>query len=195
MSEPSSPEFSPRSSPEDVELLQRVAQRDEAAFAQLYEKFKVRVVNLSFRYLGSRDDAEVAAQDAFLKIWKHAAEFRGSAQVWTWIYRITANVCLNMKIRKREELSELDSSVPAGESHQPQDIHSRQRQEEIIRRALDLLPADQRMATVLCRFEGMSYEEAAQTMNKSVRAVATLLFRARDNLRTRLLPLQKRGVL
>jgi RNA polymerase sigma-70 factor (ECF subfamily) len=195
MPESSVPELSPRSSPADVELLQRVAQRDEAAFAQLYEQFKARVLNLAYRYLSSRDDAEVAAQDAFLRIWNNADKFRGSAQVWTWIYRITVNVCLNMKVHKYEPVDQLNDAVPASADLQPEDIHNRQRQEEIVRRAMDLLPADQRMATVLSRFEGMSYEEVAQTMNKSVRAVATLLFRARENLKTRLLPLQKRGLL
>jgi RNA polymerase sigma-70 factor (ECF subfamily) len=195
MSESLAPESPTQSNPADVELLQRVAQRDEAAFAQLYEQFKTRVLNLSYRYLGNREDAEIAAQDAFLRIWNNADQFRGSAQVWTWIYRVTVNVCLTMKIHKQLQLSELSDAVPAGKDVQPEDIHNRQHQEEIVQRAMALLPPDQRMATVLSRFEGMSYEEVAQAMNKSVRAVATLLFRARENLRTRLLPLQKRGLL
>jgi RNA polymerase sigma-70 factor (ECF subfamily) len=179
----------------DLELLRLVAERDETAFAELYERFKSRVLNLAYRYLGNREDAEIATQDAFLKVWNHADKFRGSAQVWTWIYRVTVNACLNMKVRKRIPTEDLDDKVPAGTEHQPADVHARRQQEEIIRRALECLPPDQRMATVLSRFEEMSYEQVAQTMGKSVRAVATLLFRARENLRTRLMPLQKRGLI
>jgi RNA polymerase sigma-70 factor (ECF subfamily) len=195
MSESSAPELPTRSSPADVELLQRVAQRDEAAFAQLYEQFKTRVLNLSFRYVGNREDAEIAAQDAFLRVWNSAGKFRGSAQVWTWIYRITVNVCLNVKAHKRIVNIELDDEVPAGLEHEPVDSHIRRQQEEIVREALESLPPDQRMATVLARFEDMSYEQIAQTMGKSVRAVATLVFRAKEKLRDRLLPLQRRGVI
>jgi RNA polymerase sigma-70 factor (ECF subfamily) len=178
----------------DLELLQRIAQRDEAAFAELYQQTKSRVLNLAYRYLGNREDAEIATEDAFLRVWEHAGKFRGSAQVWTWVYRITVNVCLNMKARKHLPTDALDDKVPAGREHQPADAYVRRQQEEIVRQALDSLPPDQRMATVLSRFEEMSYEGIAQAMGRSVRAVATLLFRARDNLKDKLLPLQKRGL-
>ena len=181
--------------PSDLELLQQIARKDEAAFAELYQRFKGRVLNLAYRYLGNREEGEMATQDTFLRVWQNADRFRGNAQVWTWIYRITANLCMNMKSRKPLPTEELDDTVPASDAHQPADAHVRREQEELVRKALDCLPADQRMAIVLSRFEQLSYEEIGQTMNKSPRAIATLLFRARENLRHRLLPFQRRGLI
>jgi RNA polymerase sigma-70 factor (ECF subfamily) len=189
---PSEPTMAGRA---DLELLKRVARKDEAAFAELYQRLKGRVLNLAYRYLGNREDAELATQDTFLKVWHGADRFRGTAQVWTWIYRIAANLCLNMKSRKPLPTEELDDTVPASDAHQPADVHVRREQEELVRKALDCLPPDQRMAIVLSRFEQLSYEEIGQTMNKSPRAVATLLFRARENLKHRLLPFQRRGLI
>lgn len=172
--------------PTDLDLLRLVAEKDETAFAEFFRMYQNRVLNLAYRYLGNRGDAELVTQDTFLRVWQHAAKFRGGSQVWTWLYRITVNLCMNVRSRRRQPTEELDDRMPAGEASQPVEAHARRTQEEIVRKALDSLAADQRMAIVLSKFEGLSYDEIAQTMNKTVSAVATLLFRARENLRARL---------
>ena len=189
---PDSSNSSDSEAPNDLELMGRVAQKDEAAFAELFKRFQNRVINLSYRYLGNRDDAELITQDIFLRIWEHARTFRGSSQVWTWIYRVAVNVCLTFKSHKRWPVGELDDTVPAEASAQPEAIHTRNEQQAVVQQALDSLSPDQRMAIVLSRYEGMSYEEIGQTMNKSKTAVATLLFRAREQLKIRLTPYVKR---
>lgn len=60
----------------DYDLLRLTVQQDEAAFAELYERFKARVINLAYRFLGHKDDAELIAQDVFIKVWEHAGKFR-----------------------------------------------------------------------------------------------------------------------
>lgn len=179
----------------DLELLQRVCRKDESAFAELFERFKGRVLNLAYRYMGNREDAELVTQDVFLRVWQNAEKFRGTAQVWTWIFRITVNLCLTRKKRKQLPMSDLDDTVPAGEAHQPKEALERRDTEGLVQRMLDTLPPEQRMAIVLAEYEQLSYQEIGRTMNKTPRAVATILFRARDNLRRRLTPFQKRGVI
>jgi RNA polymerase sigma-70 factor (ECF subfamily) len=179
----------------DIELLRRASRKDESALAELFERFKGRVLNLAYRYMGSRDDAELVAQDVFLKVWHNAEKFRGSAQVWTWIYRITVNLCLTRKSRKQLPTAYLDDTVPADETHQPVEAFERRETEGLVQRMLETLPPEQRMAIVLAEYEQLSYNEIGRTMNKTPRAVATILFRARDSLRRRLTPFQKRGLI
>jgi RNA polymerase sigma-70 factor (ECF subfamily) len=177
----------------DAELLQLTARRDEAAFAELFHRFSGKVTNLAYRYLGNRDDAELIAQDAFLKVWNYAHTFRGSSSVWTWLFRIAVNLCLTLRARKRWPVEKLDENAAADMNAQPERVFSQKETQTVVERALKGLPPDQRMAIMLSHYEDMSYEEIAQTMNKSVKAVATLLFRARENLRVRLTPMLKRG--
>jgi RNA polymerase sigma-70 factor (ECF subfamily) len=179
----------------DLALIQKICRKDEAAFAELFERFKARVLNLAYRYMGSRGDAELITQDVFLRVWQNADKFRGTSLVWTWIYRITVNLCLTRKSRKQLPTGELDDTVPAGEAHQPVEALERRDTEELVQRMLETLPPEQRMAIVLAEYEQLSYQEIGRTMNKTPRAIATILFRARDNLRRRLMPFQKRGLL
>jgi RNA polymerase sigma-70 factor, ECF subfamily len=179
----------------DLELIGLIAQKDESALAELFKRFQSRVTNLCYRYVGNRDDAEIMTQDVFLKIWGFAGSFRGSSQVWTWIYRIAVNLCLTFKAHKRQPIDELGEDVPANTAHQPEVAHVRDEQQVIIEQALDSLPPDQKMAIVLSRYEGMSYLEIGEAMNKSRTAVATLLYRAREELKRKLEPFVKKGKL
>ena len=65
----------------------------EYEFLQIYEKYKDIVYNQTYRILGNREDADEAAQDVFLRIYKYYRDFRGEAKISSWIYRISMNVC------------------------------------------------------------------------------------------------------
>lgn len=177
----------------DAELMSAVAGKQESAFAELFRRYSTRVFNLAYRQLGNREDAELITQDVFLRIWRHSSSYRGSAQPWTWIYRIAINTCLSHKARKRLVTEELDETIPAAPNSQPDTVYHQSRLQAIVQKALADLPAEQRMAIVLYRYEGLSYDEIAAVMNKSRNAVASLLFRAREQLRIRLLPYVERG--
>ncbi|MEO0108654.1 MAG: sigma factor, partial [candidate division WOR-3 bacterium] len=96
----------------DDGLLAKVAQRDERALAELFRRYQNRVMNLAYRYLRDRDAAELATQDTFVNIWNKAGSFRGEAQVWTWIYRITVNLCYDRRPRRLVREVELDEMMP-----------------------------------------------------------------------------------
>jgi RNA polymerase sigma-70 factor (ECF subfamily) len=118
----------------------------------------------------------------------------------TWLYRIAANMCLNeLRRRKRTQEVSLDASsdgdewkvenrMVAQEEMRPDTNMEREERKRIVQESLDALPPNQRMAVILKRFEGLSYQEIAEVMHVSVSSVESLLFRARQTLKKRLAP-------
>jgi len=177
----------------DLELLALTAAGDQAAFAQLVRSHQSRVLNLIYRFTRDRQDAEDLAQEIFFKVWKNARSFRGRSAFSTWLYRLAVNTCLNYRQKKKNEpeplplLGDLEAqTTTAGEA-----IVNRERK-SLLDKALNALPARQKMALILANFEGKSYEEIAVIMEVSISAVETLLFRARQNLAAILKPLKKK---
>jgi RNA polymerase sigma-70 factor (family 1) len=188
--------------PDDRELIGRIARQDEAAFRQLYERYHERIFSLAYRYSGSYHDAEEITHDVFLKLYNNAAKFRHESSLGTWLYRITVNVCMNLKRKKRLAVESLDQisepgqkrEEPAAASAQnPEEIYKRKKQQELIQSALDSLPTNQRLAFVLAQYEDLTYLEISKVLSVSVPAVESLIFRARQGLIARLSPHMKRG--
>lgn len=141
---------------------------------------------------GSPADAEELAQQAMVKAWQALKGFRGGSSFKTWLYRIGINLALNRRSRTRptEELTEL---IPADEGDPAEEFRQRQR-DAAVQAALEGLPNDQRTALVLSVYEEMSYSEIGAAMGRSVRAVDSLLFRAKQNLRRLLEPARQKGI-
>ncbi|UCC13054.1 MAG: sigma-70 family RNA polymerase sigma factor [candidate division WOR-3 bacterium] len=180
----------------DVELIERTARGDEQAFEQIMAKYERAVFNTIYRYIGNYDDVEDIAQEVFLRVWRHAGKFKGRSKFSTWLYRITANRCLTYRSKHKQPPISLDNMVEKGmipDSLKTQtDILQRERV-RVIQQALDELPERQRMALVLCQYDGLSYKEIASAMKVSVSSVESLIFRARTALRKRFDILRKQG--
>jgi RNA polymerase sigma-70 factor (ECF subfamily) len=104
--------------PDDMLLIQRTREGDRTAFDQLIRRHERRVYNLAYRLCGNPDDAADVAADAFVRVYNSLASFRGDASFLTWIYRITTNIYLDARKRKRarpqvslDELVEMDDSA------------------------------------------------------------------------------------
>lgn len=178
----------------DAEVIKGVAGGDEKAFEQLVEKYEHSVLNTIHRYVGDRVEAEDIAQEVFLKVWRHARNFKGRSRFSTWLYRIVVNECLGYRKRHKEKLAPLDATIEKKEvSETPEAEAERRKEAEIVRKAVDELPSRQRIALILSRFEGKSYKEIAQIMGVSLSTVESLIFRARSSLKKRLLPLRRKG--
>jgi RNA polymerase sigma-70 factor (ECF subfamily) len=180
----------------DLELLGLTAAGDQEAFAQLVRRHQANVFSLAYRFSRDRQDAEELTQEIFFKVWRHARSFRGESRFSTWLYRLAVNACLNHRQRKKARPDPLPlagehaaEAAPGGE-----DLVAGER-EARLKKALDALPARQRMALILASFEDRSYEEIAEALEASVPAVESLLFRARKNLAAILRPLKKKGEL
>ena len=183
----SSPVTEPRS---DEVLMASIATGDQLSFARLVERHLARTVGLATRLLGSRADGEEIAQEAFARVWSHAARWRpigggGNARFTTWLYRIVVNLAIDRKRRPvHAAMDDVDEPVDEADDGFKQ-IHRRQ-VSDAVTTAMVRLPERQRVALALCFFEEMSNIEAGKVMSLSVGAVESLLVRARRTLRQEL---------
>ena len=129
-----------------------------------------------------------------IKAWQALAGFRGASSFKTWLFRIGMNLCLNWRTRTKttEELTEF---LPAPAAGEPEQVYHQRVREDLVKAALAKLPADQRSALVLSVYHGMRYKEISETLGKSVRAVDSLLVRAKVNLRRALEPARNKGII
>jgi len=184
----------------DTLLMSRFAAGDGRAFDELFQRNAARVYRMAFRFVGRPDDANDVVQEAFLRVLLARSTWTPRAKFSTWLYRIVVNLCLN-ELRRRKAISWVSLDAPvaeeAGEPPAPLPTadtchagHLLLKRERVaaVREAVQSLPADQRMAVVLHRYEGLSYKEIAQAMGRSVSSVESLLHRAKQTLREKLRP-------
>jgi len=182
----------------DARLMTEVAGGSETAFASLVDRYQTRVLGLAYRYLGDRDRAEDLAQEAFLRVYKARERYEPRAKFSTWLYRIVVNLCLNeLRWRKGKKAmalavsTETSSNLNVDVLDEEREPHEALEEEELavkIREIIGTLPENQRIAILLNKYEGLSYQEVAESMETSVMAVKSLLTRARVKIKERLLP-------
>lgn len=170
--------------PDDRDLLAR-SKADHAAFEQLVLRYQDRIYTLCRYMLRDTEDAQDAAQDAFLKAYAALGTFAPGASLSTWLYRIAVNTCLDYNKKSRPEPVDDDSAVDNLPSPQPSPERLSQSKEtgRLIEGALGKLPGKLRAAIVLKEIEGLSYEEIAHTLATSVGTVKSRISRAREELR------------
>jgi RNA polymerase sigma-70 factor (ECF subfamily) len=176
----------------DHRLMRLVGRGDEAAFRELVLRHQDRVVGTVAKMLGDADEAQDIGQQVFLRVWRHAPKYRPGAKFTTWLLTITRNLVFN-ETRRRSRRKEVSADDREADQrlHEFEDDPRRRPDagvlEDELRRAVDdaiaALPEAQRMAVVLRRYDGLSYEEIGVVMKLSVPAVKSLLFRARTSLR------------
>lgn len=162
---------------------------DPSEFQKLVREYQDRIYNLCRYMLGNPQDAQDAAQDAFLKAYKNLGDFRPEASLYSWLYRIAVNTCLDYRKKtsatalKGEPISEEE---PTGDPS-PEATYESRRISETVQSALRKLPEKLRSAIVLREIEGLSYEEIAEILRTSVGTVKSRISRAREELRGALL--------
>lgn len=171
----------------DATLMLAFQRGDERAFRTLFERHARAMVAFCHHFVRDGGRAEELAQDVFLKLYRAARSYRPSARFRTYLYRIASNHCLN-ELRRGEyaarpkdgsgpdEPSEPDG-LPSGEPTPEAAAEGAALEREVVA-LLEGLPEKQRAALVLCRFEGLSYEEIAEILDTSVSAVKSLVHRA-----------------
>lgn len=148
-------------------------------------------MRLCERLLGDAEEARDAAQEVFLKVWRNAGEVQPRGRVYTWLYRVAVNHCLN-KLRRRKIARFLrlaGPEDPAGPVFDPPDpgagpaaaLEARRRW-QATRRAIGELPENQRVVLILARFEGLPYREIAEVLGITEGAVESRLVRAMRRL-------------
>lgn len=171
-----------RTNASDAELMNRMAGGDREAFAQVIRSHQRAVLSVAYRYLGRREDAEEAAQEVFLRLWRAAPRYRPEKPLPAYLRRLTVNYCLDV-IRKPRLVALPEEDARASEDGGAYDAARAAELSGALSHAMALLPPAQRMAVVLFHLEGLSTKETAETMATSPKAVESLLTRARSSLR------------
>jgi RNA polymerase sigma-70 factor (ECF subfamily) len=175
----------------DVALMLAFAQGREDAFVQLYSRHRDRIVAFARRMLRDQAQAEEAAQEVFLKLYRARASYEPKSRFSTFLYRIATNHCLNVQARLERKLVRRDRAVDDEAAPRSADQHhslEQSRLRDALAAALEKLPDRQRAALLLVHYEGLSYREAAESIDVSEAAIKSLIHRARTALMTELAP-------
>ncbi|MGE0679997.1 MAG: RNA polymerase sigma factor [Candidatus Binatia bacterium] len=180
----------------DVQLMLRFQKGEMGAFQQLFNKYSSSVVNFAFRFVGSRERAEELAQEVFLQVYRWQDRYEPRAKFSTWLFKIANNHCLNevrkgeykvshesLDLRRDSEGDERERDLPDTNPRKGDDILAAKQTADKIQTILRRLPESQRSALMLSRLEGLSYQEVAEVLGTTEKAVKSLVFRATQSLR------------
>jgi RNA polymerase sigma-70 factor (ECF subfamily) len=173
----------------DLELIAKIRSGDRDAYAELVRKHHAAVLGLCLSMLGSRSQAEDAAQDVFIKAYRSLDKFREDSSFSTWLYRIASNHCLDLlRQRSREKTDSLEALLDREGDHAqrlfftepttalaPEDA-------DLIERMLSRLPPEYRLILTLREVQGLNYKELTEALDCSLDAVKARLKRARRSL-------------
>jgi RNA polymerase sigma-70 factor (ECF subfamily) len=181
----------------DDELMRRAGSGDRQAFGRLVSRHTPRAVAVATRVAGNRTDAEEIVQEAFLRTWLKAPDWRdeaapGGARFTTWFTRVLVNLCIDRRRRPAHAPLEAAGEI-AGREIDGFHAIARDQTSARVTAAVAALPARQRAALTLCHWDGMSNIEAAEILGLSVGALESLLVRARRTLRSTLADLAPDG--
>ena len=164
------------------EVLARARSGDRDAFNILIMRHEQRILRLAQRMLGSREDAMDAAQETFLRVFRHLHTFDLKRDFSAWLYRIAVNVCRDSaRRRKPDSPLALVEEAPVSERQESDAILAQQRR--ILRHALSILSSKERAALVLRDIEGLDTVEVARLLNSTPTTVRSQISSARSKLR------------
>ena len=173
---------------DDEELLGLIKDGSQQAFSVLVQRLTERFYRLAYRYLQNREAAEDVVQDAFVKLWEDPGRWQAERnnKFTTWFYRVVVNLCLDWQKRKKplplgdQELAIVD------ERETPDVVILHAEKQKILEKEIAALPERQRTALNLCFDEGLSNYEAAEVMGLKLKALQSLVMRAKTTLKERL---------
>lgn len=186
---------------EDLIFVQAIRQKQpgyELAFEKLVKKYQKPVLNTIYRYIGNYFEAEDIAQIVFIKVWQNIKNFQSQAKFSTWLYRIVVNQCLDYRKKSKSPIITLTDKSSQGEISKSLAVESNYEQKkkiDIVKKAINELPSQQRIALILAHYEKKSYQEIADIMGTSLASVTSFIYRAKQNLKRKLIPLREKGII
>jgi RNA polymerase sigma-70 factor (ECF subfamily) len=169
---------------DDESLISQIQEGSHVAFATLVNRHSNRFYRIAYRLVSSKDDAEDIVQDAFLKLWNRPNLWDPSkgTKFTTWFYRVVINLCLDH--RKKKKLINLSEGIEFADEKPGADVlldvHQKQ---ALLERLICELPERQQLAINLCFYEGLSNNDAAQIIGVRVKALQSLIMRAKTTLK------------
>lgn len=179
----------------DEDLMLECSKGDMSAFELLVRRYQDALVNYINFTINDYHRAEDLAQETFLRVFKSASRYKPKSTFKSWLYTIATNLSRN-ELRNRarrktyylEDLVDEDEDVYQSEflidtRLQPDILYEKKERQQLIKRTLDQLPENQRVALTLVTYQELSYEEISEILNCSIGAVKSLIHRARQNLK------------
>lgn len=175
----------------DEELMARIKTGDQDAFAELMNRYEVRLFNYLKRIVRNAADAEDVYQETFLRVYRHAARFNPESAFRPWLYRIATNLCMDlMRKRSRRKETSLESGGAGNDSPltvkdlspSPAEVSEHHERQAALAKAVAELPEKQRAVFLLARYEGLPYAEIAEVLDVPVGTVKSRMNTAVNQL-------------
>jgi RNA polymerase sigma-70 factor (ECF subfamily) len=179
----------------EKELIACCQEGELEAFNVLISRYETRVINMAMHYVREYHQAVDESQEIFLKVFRKIGSFKGDSAFSTWLYRVTANHCLN-SLRKRKapgkgyplslDQENADGQLPVlrdSKTVTPEEVYAQKELRRQLAELIQKLPEPQRQAIILCHYEHMSYVEIAEVLELPVTTIRSALFRARQRLK------------
>ncbi len=192
------PEPAPKVCP-DQQLVARVQKGDRRAFDLLVIKYQSRIIALAYRFVHDPSEAQDIAQEAFIKAFKAAPNFRGDSAFYTWLYRIASNTAKNFLQTRNRRVPLHDATLDDDEyfvadenlenNASPEALLQRTQLKDVIFSTMHNLPDELQRAIKLREIDGLSYEDIAQIMHCPIGTVRSRIFRAREAIEKQIQPL------
>jgi len=166
---------------DDIELLYMSRGGNMKAFECLFNKYHKKAFNISFKTTGSTEMAEDIVMDAFLKI--YTSHFRIKSGFSSYFYKIVINMSINHIKKSKKILTDIDFELFVSNLNEPSEEFFKKEHIKKAWKALNSIPISQKTAFILIKYEEMTYKETAEIMGISVKALESLMTRAKENLK------------
>jgi RNA polymerase sigma-70 factor (ECF subfamily) len=171
----------------DQDLVRQILDGDQQAFTELVSRYQRSVFNLTYRMLGEAREAEDAAQEAFLRAYKHLERYDLNRSFKTWLLSIASNYCIDRLRKRRLTWLSFDEPLPphpalTSDEVAPEKAVLLDERAQAVQEMLDSLPPDYRAAVVLRYWHDMPYAQIADALDTTESAIKSRLFRARQML-------------
>ena len=176
----------------DEELVELAQQGSRPAFASIIDRHKTSVFNMALRIVGNREDAEEAAQDAFVRAFRALNNFRQDAKFSTWLYRIAVNVSLTKARQSRLDVTSIDATTDEEDNTplqipdralKPDEEYEQSVYQKRVHAMIADLPPKYSAVIMMYHIQSLSYEEISEALDLPIGTVKAHLFRARNALK------------
>lgn len=187
---------------QENQLIDKLKNNDQAAFSEIIENYKQQVFRIAIGFVHDKTLAEDIVQDVFIKFWEIREDFELTAKLSTWLYRVTANMSINVirkskissvfssisgKTENKDSSSNFETTIKDESQKTLDDEFNQEHIKIALKNAIDSLPRKQKIAFVLNKYQNFSYKEIAEIMEMSLSSIESLLHRAKTNLQTKLI--------
>jgi RNA polymerase sigma-70 factor, ECF subfamily len=190
---------------DDQTLIAQCRAGDQAAFRELVQRYQRRVYGIAFGMVHNVDDSMDITQEVFIRVHSYLDHFKGTSSFYTWLYRITINLCID-HLRREGKLQTVDYDdtvahdqgeasdlLPDRSEMHPGHVLARKEMSEMIHKALQTLSVNHRAVLLMREVEGLSYTEMAEVMQCNKGTIMSRLFHARRRMQEALRPLMGEG--